>query len=256
MFGAEEDSGRAPPAGVAYAAEGIAAVAAEVGIAEPLVGTGVPQARQNRLSSGITDAHPAHFAIEISMAQRTEALNFTNLYTRRRNRREIMEFQAQGERAHRMKHFLVRLLIGSTLAASLLLAQGKGNGPNSANAVQRRVNFLTTLLSLTSSQQQQATTIFTNEAAAASSLHSSMKSAHTALNEAIQKNDTAGIDQASSTIGSLTAQLTSAQAKANAAFYQILMPDQQTKFTQLESQGRGFGAMGHGFGHGPAAPNN
>jgi Spy/CpxP family protein refolding chaperone len=168
-----------------------------------------------------------------------------------------MEFQAHGERHPLMKHLIVKLLIGSTLAASLLLAQGKG-GPNSANAIQHRVSYLTTLLSLNTSQQQQATTIFTNAASTAGTLHSSMKSAHQALNEAVQKNDGAGIDQASSTIGNLTAQLTSAEAKARAAFYQILLPDQQAKFTQLESQGgmgHGFGAMGRGFGHGPGPTN-
>ena len=153
-----------------------------------------------------------------------------------------------------MKNSFVRFLTGSALAVSLVLAQGRGNGPNSANGVEHRVNFLTTLLSLNSSQQQQATTIFTNAAASAGSLRASMKSAHDSLKEAIQKNDTNGIDQASNTIGNLTAQLTSAEAKANAAFYQILSPDQQTKFAQLESQG----PMGRGFGHGrgPGTPGN
>src|SRR5262249_25956845 len=148
--------------------------------------------------------------------------------------------------------------ITSGLAVSLLLAQGRGGGPNSANAVQHRVNFLTTLLSLNTSQQQQATTIFPNAASTASSLHASLKSAHQPLNESVRENDGAAIDQASATIGNLTAQLTSAEAKANAAFYQILMPEQQTKFAQLVSQGRGFGqgAMGRGFGHGPAGPAN
>jgi Spy/CpxP family protein refolding chaperone len=153
-----------------------------------------------------------------------------------------------------MKHSMVKFLIGSVLATSLVLAQGRGGGPNSANAVQHRISYLTTLLSLNSSQQQQATTIFTNAATTASSLHTSLKTAHQTLNEAIQKNDATGIEQASTTIGNLTAQLTSADAKARAAFYQILMPDQQTKFTQLESQG----PMGRGFGHGrgPAGPGN
>jgi len=234
----------------------MAAVAADVGIAAKR--TGVPQARQNRLSSGITVAQPAHFAIETSMAHPWNGLNFTNLYAPSRDCCGIMEFQAQGERFTAMKQSIVRFLIGSSLAASLLLAQGRGGGPNSANAVQHHVNFLTTLLSLNTSQQQQATTIFTNAGTTANSLHSSLRGAHQALNEAIQKNDGAGIEQASATIGNLTAQLTSAEAKAKAAFYQILMPEQQTKFTQLESQGRGFGqgAMGHGFGHGPVAPAN
>ena len=76
---------------------------------------------------------------------------------------------------------------------------------------------MTTMLSLTPAQQQQATTIFTNEADNRKALHDQMKSAHDALKTAIQKNDTAGIDQSAATIGNLTSQMISSHAKAEAA---------------------------------------
>jgi Spy/CpxP family protein refolding chaperone len=54
------------------------------------------------------------------------------------------------------------------------------------------------------------------------------------------------MEQASTTIGSLTSQSTTNHAKAEAAFYLILTPEQQTKLTQLQSQKHGHmrGGMG------------
>ncbi len=118
-------------------------------------------------------------------------------------------------------------------------AQAPSTGRNPGNFVQRRVEHLTTVLSLTSAQQQQATTIFTNAATADASVHSSMAAARQTLKTAVQANDAAGIEQAATTIGNLTAQTTVNQAKAEAAFFQILTPAQQTKLTQLESENHG-----------------
>ena len=141
------------------------------------------------------------------------------------------------------------ILLSATLAASLAFAQGQGKAPE-GNRVQHRVQFLTTLLSLTTAQQQQATTIFTSAAATESNLHSNFKTAHEGLATAIHNNDSAGIEQYSTTIGNLTAQMTAGQAKADAAFYQVLTPDQQAKLTQFESQNHGRMGVGPGFpGH-------
>ena len=77
-------------------------------------------------------------------------------------------------------------------------------------------------------------------------MHASMKSAHTNLQNAIHSNDAAAMEQAANSIGTLTAQAALAHAKTQAAIYQVLTPDQQTKMSQLESEshrrGRGFGA--------------
>jgi Spy/CpxP family protein refolding chaperone len=145
-----------------------------------------------------------------------------------------------------MKKTLAIFAFALVLGVSGLVAQTATTGGNRGNFVQHRVNFLTTLLSLTTAQQQQATTIFTNASTAEPAEHSSMTAARQSLKTAVQGNDTAAIEQAATTIGSLTAQTTTNQAKAEAAFYQILTPAQQTKLTQFESQGHG--GMGGGMG--------
>ena len=103
------------------------------------------------------------------------------------------------------------------------------------------MNFLTKQLSLTPQQQQQASTIFSEAANNAKATHDQMRTAHDGLKAAIQKNDSAGIEQAANTIGNLTTQMITAHAKAQAAFYQTLTPDQQTKMNELESRHHGMG---------------
>jgi Spy/CpxP family protein refolding chaperone len=145
------------------------------------------------------------------------------------------------------KKTFVLVLLTLVFAASISFAQGhRGGPPDPATMVQRHVQHLTTVLSLTSSQQQQATTIFTNAMNGASSIHSDMKTAHQNLATAIKNNDQAGITSAANTIGNLTSQMIASHAKAQAAFNQILTPDQQSKMSQLESEGHGMGGMGFG----------
>lgn len=143
-------------------------------------------------------------------------------------------------------YVLVPLLLIIALATSSVFAfaQKHGGPPDPATHVQRQVQHLTTLLSLTPAQQQQATTIFTNAANGGASFHSDMKTARENLQTAIKNNDQNGIATAATTIGNLTSQMTAAHAKAQAAFYQILTPDQQNKMSQLESEGPGFGHFG------------
>ncbi len=142
----------------------------------------------------------------------------------------------------------IALFLMLAFATSLLSAQTQTSRtpPNPATIAQHRVTFLTTLLSLNSTQQQQATTIFTGAATTALSLHPQMKTARQSLATAEQNNDTAAINQISSTIGGLVTQLVSTKASAKAAFYQILTPDQKAKLTQLESQRQAMGFKGKG----------
>jgi Spy/CpxP family protein refolding chaperone len=114
--------------------------------------------------------------------------------------------------------------------------------------VQHRVDFLTRQLSLNAQQQQQATSIFTEAANGAKSFHDQMRTAHQNLQAAVEKNDADGIEQSSNTIGNLTAQMIAAHAKADAAFYQTLTPDQQSKMKDMEAHhGHGMHGMpGHG----------
>jgi len=143
------------------------------------------------------------------------------------------------------------LLVFALTASVLLLAQMPPTPPDPATLAQHRVKFLTTLLTLNTAQQQQATAIFTSAATNESALQSQFWTTRQSLNTAVKNNDTTGIDQLASTLGSLSAQRTSIQARADAAFYQILTADQQNKLSQLESEGPGGGpaivAGGPGF---------
>lgn len=142
-----------------------------------------------------------------------------------------------------MSHFFTKFFLISAFATSLVFAQSTGTAPtrtpNPANMAQRRVKFLTTLLTLNTNQQQEAITIFTNSATANLTVSASLRTAHQNLQTAIQTNDAASLSQIANTIGTLTAQTTLSNAQAEAAFYQILTPAQQTQFTQYQTQGRG-----------------
>ncbi|MGA7622761.1 MAG: Spy/CpxP family protein refolding chaperone [Candidatus Acidiferrales bacterium] len=150
-----------------------------------------------------------------------------------------------------MKKTAIALALACILTAPAVFAQStastttEANGSGrTANMVQHRVNYLTTVLSLNSEQQTKITNILSTAAANKSTTHSSMKTAHSTLQSAIQSNDAAAMEQAANSIGTLMAQETLAHAKTEAAIYQVLTPEQQTKLTQLSSEehhGRGFG---------------
>ena len=152
-----------------------------------------------------------------------------------------------------MRATLLKVSAFLVLASIFVMAQN-GNPPDPAKMAQHHLDFLTRQLSLTPQQQQQASSIFSEVSNNAKATHDQMRAAHDSLNTAIQKNDTAGIQQAANTIGNLTTQMTLAHAKAQAAFYQTLTPDQQTKMNELESH-HGMRMHGRGFGHGgPGGP--
>ncbi|HXB20501.1 MAG TPA: Spy/CpxP family protein refolding chaperone [Candidatus Solibacter sp.] len=149
-----------------------------------------------------------------------------------------------------MKNAVQSSIIILALAASAAFAQMGPAPGDPAEHAKHHLAMLTKQLDLTPAQQQQATTIFTNAAGSQTTIHNNLKTAHDGLNAAIKTNDTAAIDQAATNIGNLTAQMISAHAKARAAFFQILTPDQQTKLTQFESQHEHFGPGGMRGFHG------
>jgi Spy/CpxP family protein refolding chaperone len=148
-----------------------------------------------------------------------------------------------------MRTTLLKVTAVLALASVFAMAQ-HGNPPDPGKMAQRHLDFLTKQLSLTPQQQQQASTIFSEAANNAKATHDQMSTAHDSLKAAIQKNDSAGIEQAANTIGNLTTQMITAHAKAQAAFYQTLTPEQQTKMNELESEHHGMGMRGRGWGHG------
>ena len=107
--------------------------------------------------------------------------------------------------------------------------------PKNESKQAKYISFLTTLLSLSQSQQTEAAKIFSTASASHAEAKANLKAARQSLGEAVRANDTGAINRASSTIGRLGAQQHLAGANAQAAFYQILSADQQTKLNQFRS---------------------
>jgi Spy/CpxP family protein refolding chaperone len=108
--------------------------------------------------------------------------------------------------------------------------------PKNAAKQAKFLSSLTALLSLDATQQQQAAAIFTSAVNNRIGIHATMKSVRKVLSTAVQNNDGSGIAQASAQIGSLMTQYVSNGAAANAAFFQLLTPDQRAKLVQYQGQ--------------------
>lgn len=138
------------------------------------------------------------------------------------------------------------------MAAGLLsavVAFAQGHGPRDggtpldpATAVQKRVEFLTKMLTLTDTQAAAATKIFTDEIAAAQAASANAEADRTALAEAVKKNDLASIDRLAAELGAISGRVMAIHGKADAAFYVLLTPDQQTKYDTLRHGGMGGSA--------------
>jgi Spy/CpxP family protein refolding chaperone len=129
--------------------------------------------------------------------------------------------------------------IAAALAAMIVIpiaAQTLPQPPSAAEMAEHQVKTLTALLNLTALEQQQAKAIYTNAAKAEQTLHEGQKQAREALRDAIRNNDISTIDQVSAALGQSMAESTSIRAKADAAFFQILTSEQQSKLSDLESQ--------------------
>lgn len=123
-----------------------------------------------------------------------------------------------------------------TLVLSFAPAGLQAQSPEPAPRQHDFVAAMTARLGLSAGQQSQAATIFNNARSAESAVRASLKTAQQSLDDAIKSNNTVSIEQLSNTIGTLTAQMTSAESKAYAAFYQILTPEQRNTFDQVEGR--------------------
>lgn len=101
------------------------------------------------------------------------------------------------------------------------------------------IAFLTAYLGLTGSQQSEAASIFTAARTSTVSVKARAKVARMNLRETVRQNDTAGINSASVTMGTASAQKRALGATANAALFQILAASQQEKLIQLRSPASG-----------------
>lgn len=161
-----------------------------------------------------------------------------------------------------MKKSLLKVLaVAGVIGVASLVVMAQKPNHDPAARIQHHVDFLTKKLSLTPAQQTQATSIFTSAASNQQATRDQMKTAHQNLQAAVQKNDAAGIDQASAAIGNMMSQSIAAHAKTQAAFFQTLTPEQQTKLTAMQGHmhGRGgWGRRGHGgpMGHDGPPPGD
>jgi hypothetical protein len=158
-----------------------------------------------------------------------------------------------------MKRSIITAAAVAVLSAGAILAQheshpsGFGGGVSStttttdvATIVTREVNFLTSLLTLTTGQQTQATTIFTNALNSIITQQTAITTAQTALATAVKANDTAGITTQATAIGTAEGKIVQLQATADAAFYALLTADQKTKLLAADDDfGSDLGAGLH-----------
>jgi Spy/CpxP family protein refolding chaperone len=128
------------------------------------------------------------------------------------------------------------LIVVMLLPAGLLVAQGPAPQPAAGNRpdfAQRRIDFLSTALSLTDAQKQQATEFFNTARQENQPLEESMKQARTTLVEAAESGEEAQLDQAAAKVGTLCGQMAAVRAKAFAKLYSVLTPEQRQKADQL-----------------------
>ena len=130
--------------------------------------------------------------------------------------------------------------------------QGPGTPPDPQQMIDMRVDFMANALGLTDAQKTQAKTIFKGAFEANQSIRTDMQAARKALTEAVKANSEATIETIAAEIGKITGQSIANDSKAEAAFYQILTPEQQAKFDAMPrgGPGRGMGPGGPGMGGG------
>lgn len=156
---------------------------------------------------------------------------------------------------------LKKLAVGfaATALCALLSAQEPGGPmggtpPDPQSMIKMRVGYLTKLLTLTDAQQTKATTVFTDAYTQGEAVRQNLQNNRQSLSAAVRKNDGAAIETLATTAGTLTGQLVGIESKAEAAFYAMLTPDQQTKYDAMPRRGPGGrGPMG-GDGMRPPRP--
>ena len=127
--------------------------------------------------------------------------------------------------------------------------------PTPEQRIAKRVEFLTTVLSLATGQATQATAIYTDEYNSANALQASLKAARTQLHTDIQNvAGQSAVEADVAALGALNMKADTIHANAQLSFRRILTADQRTKLDALNQGGPGFGGHGGpgGFG-GPGA---
>jgi Spy/CpxP family protein refolding chaperone len=140
----------------------------------------------------------------------------------------------------------------AVIAAAMAAAQAPGAAGaqlDPAQMVQARVNRLAQVLNLTEAQKAQALKIFTDAQEASQRYREEIQVARQEMQTAVKANDLASIERYATQIGTATGEMTSVEARAQAAFYALLTAEQKTKYDQMPG-GRGFGMGPGGMGPG------
>jgi len=133
------------------------------------------------------------------------------------------------------------LLTATVMAQRPFGVMTSSTPPDPATIVAHKVDRLTKLLGLSTSQAAQATTFFTESLNTVTPLETTLRTDRQSLQAAVKANEIGTIETLATTIGSLTGQVIAAQNKADAQFYAILLPGQQTTLNQSRGSGRRFG---------------
>jgi Spy/CpxP family protein refolding chaperone len=149
-----------------------------------------------------------------------------------------------------LKKITIHLMSLAAITAGLFLTEvvAQNGPPDPAQMVQMRVDRMSEELKLSKAQQKQITGIYMDAQTSNQSVMGGMRTANESLVAAIKGNDTAAMSQAANTIGTLTAQMTVNNAKAEATVYAALTPDQQAKYTPRAGGGMGMYGGGQGGG--------
>jgi len=127
------------------------------------------------------------------------------------------------------------------MIASVAFSQGRGPGGTQLTAEEmlaKRLERLTTLLSLDATQQAKAKTIFTDELTAATALRTNEQTARDALNTAVKASASdAQLDQLAAALGVIEGQMAAVHAKAQVKFRAILNSTQLEKLDALDDHG-------------------
>jgi len=124
----------------------------------------------------------------------------------------------------------------SLFAAGILSAQSAPAAHHKAGG--DMVQRLSARLNLTADQQSQAKAIFQQSREQMATIAPKLKAERQAVAAAVKSDNEAQIDQITSQDASLNAQARAIHAKAMAKFYQILTPNQKTKFDRGENRHR------------------
>ena len=132
---------------------------------------------------------------------------------------------------------LLNFSLSALLAGGALFAQGFGPmGGHGGMGGPGGLKFITNYFSLTAAQQTQAQTIFTAERQSSQSVMTQLKTQRQAVEAAIEAGQTAEqVTHLATAEGPLMAQEAGFNAAAQAQFWALLTPDQQTKLKALRT---------------------